>query len=133
MAEHEQTLSAAVRQRFALYAGLDGPVEDSPWRVLCDSALADLTRRLRPGLDPESAANLPRLADAAAAMAYHRSCLLGAGGGYGSLTVGEVSLSGGLEGRVADAARLEYQALRSASELLAPRGFAFGGVGDYVG
>ena len=133
MAEHEQTLSAAVRQRFALYAGLDGPVKDSPCRGLWASALAALPGRLRRGRARLKAANLPRLADAAAAMAYHRYCLLGAGGGYGSLTVGEVSLSGGLEGRVADAARLEYQALRSASELLAPRGFAFGGVGDYVG
>ena len=60
-----------VLRLFGLFTGLSEE-EAAGWAVLCRSTIAELTGRLRPGVDPASDANRERLSAAAAAMA---SCL----------------------------------------------------------
>lgn len=88
-----------VLRLFGLFTGLSEE-EAAGWAVLCRSTIAELTGRLRPGVDPASAANRERLSAAAAAMAAYRYRLLGAGQTPDSLKVGEITLtSGGSSGR----------------------------------
>ena len=67
-----------VLRLFGLFTGLSEE-EAAGWAVLCRSTIAELTGRLRPGVDPASDANRERLSAAAAAMAAYRYRLLGAG------------------------------------------------------
>lgn len=89
-----------VLRLFGLFTGLSEE-EAAGWAVLCRSTIAELTGRLRPGVDPASAANRERLSAAAAAMAAYRYRLLGAGQTPDSLKVGEITLtSGGSSGGI---------------------------------
>lgn len=56
-----------VLRLFGLFTGLSEE-EAAGWAVLCRSTIAELTGRLRPGVDPASDANRERLSAAAAAM-----------------------------------------------------------------
>ena len=55
-----------VLRLFGLFTGLSEE-EAAGWAVLCRSTIAELTGRLRPGVDPASDANRERLSAAAAA------------------------------------------------------------------
>ena len=83
-----------VLRLFGLFTGLSEE-EAAGWAVLCRSTIAELTGRLRPGVDPASDANRERLSAAAAAMAAYRYRLLGAGQTPDSLKVGEITLTSG--------------------------------------
>lgn len=54
-----------VLRLFGLFTGLSEE-EAAGWAVLCRSTIAELTGRLRPGVDPASDANRERLSAAAA-------------------------------------------------------------------
>ena len=107
-----------VLRLFGLFTGLSEE-EAAGWAVLCRSTIAELTGRLRPGVDPASDANRERLSAAAAAMAAYRYRLLGAGQTPDSLKVGEITLtSGGSSGGIGAAAALQQEYLAAVRELV---------------
>lgn len=114
-----------VLRLFGLFTGLSEE-EAAGWAVLCRSTIAELTGRLRPGVDPASDANRERLSAAAAAMAAYRYRLLGAGQTPDSLKVGEITLtSGGSSGGIGAAAALQQEYLAEVRELVDTGAFCF--------
>ena len=106
-----------VLRLFGLFTGLSEE-EAAGWAVLCRSTIAELTGRLRPGVDPAS--------DATAAMAAYRYRLLGAGQTPDSLKVGEITLtSGGSSGGIGAAAALQQEYLAAVRELVDTGAFCF--------
>lgn len=110
---------------FALFTGLSEE-EAAPWAVLCRSAAAQLTGRLRPGVDPASQANRERLESAAAAMAAYRYGLLESSQVPASLKVGEITLAQSGSGGSLDAYdRLQREALAAVEDLTGSGDFHF--------
>jgi hypothetical protein len=115
-----------MERAFRSFMSLEGqePEISAQYGPLLRGAAADILRRLRPGVD--IAAEMERLCDAAAAVAYHGCRALGAGSaGAGSVRVGDISVgAGGIDLAGAKALRDEHMA-RIADLLAAPQEFAF--------
>ena len=107
-----------VLRLFGLFMGLSEE-EAAGWAVLCRSAMAELAGRLRPGVDPASAANRERLCAAAAALAAYR-----AGRSPDSLRVGEIALTTG-GGGLSAAAALQREYLAAVGDLVDTGAFCF--------
>lgn len=115
-----------VLRLFGLFTGLSEE-EAAGWAVLCRSTIAELTGRLRPGVDPASDANRERLSAAAAAMAAYRYRLLGAGQTPDSLKDGEMHhhLRGQLGEESALPPALQQEYLAAVRELVDTGAFCF--------
>ncbi len=118
-----------VLRLFGLFMGLSEE-EAAGWAVLCRSAMAELSGRLRPGVDPASAANRERLCAAAAALAAYRCHLLRAGRSPDSLRVGEIALTTG-GGGLSAAAALQREYLAAVGDLVDTGAFCFERVKSY--
>jgi hypothetical protein len=110
-----------IEQSFRAFAGLDG--EDiARYGPFLRGAAAEILRRLKPGAD--IAAEMERLCDAAAAVAYHGCRALGSANA-GSIRVGDITV-GGAAGESAGARLMRDEYLARIADLLtAPADFAF--------
>lgn len=115
-----------VLRLFGLFTGLSEE-EAAGWAVLCRSTIAELTGRLRPGVDPASDANRERLSGCRWPPWQPTATVwLGAGQTPDSLKVGEITLtSGGSSGGIGAAAALQQECLAAVRELVDTGAFCF--------
>lgn len=105
-----------VFDRFMLITGLDFS-EASPYMVLCSEALADISRRLKKGVDTSKQGD--RLAAAAASLAYYKYALMSsASQGTASFSAAGVKISPNSEKSTLLAKHVRDDALADIADLL---------------
>lgn len=110
------------REKFSLLAELEGS-ESEKWKPLVMSCVQDLENRLLPNADVLSHASL--LADAAAADAFYRYCVIEAGRGADTQTVGSVTVKRDAKGQISAASLLRSDAFTRIRHLIRDEKFIF--------
>lgn len=107
--------------RFCLISGLDEEAA-APYMSLCSEAAADISKRVKKGVDTQ--AESVRLSSAAAALAYYRYAKFTAAAQGGiSFSAGDVRVANDGEKSLLLAERVKDEALAQVSDLLADDSF----------
>lgn len=109
-------------EKFALFADMDVR-EAEQWRPLAAASVQKLENGLRRGVRVSDFSAL--LAEAAAADAYYRYCLIESGRGDASVSAGTVTVHTDHASRINAARQARLEALAAVSSVLSDGGFVF--------